>query len=185
MENEGNLHSAVKLCGHVSVGIWLMIALLLRQIEFRDPFPVFLSSFHVSEHRLVHNEHCGENKTLQKASVLFIAHSWVCVAAEYLFTAADSKVRKSLCAFTRAVVASLRGSARIWWLLMFFLLLHILTGPLLHTDPRFIREIVWYKLTTHLIPPLTADSDHNITRYQFNIVQISLALKREREIAPI
>ncbi len=38
-----------------------------------------------------------------------------------------------------------------------------------------------YKLTVHLILPLTVDFDHNIIQYQFNIIQSSQALKRKRE----
>ncbi len=36
-------------------------------------------------------------------------------------------------------------------------------------------------LTIHLILPLTVDFYHNITQYQFNTIQSSLALKRKRE----
>ncbi len=69
--------------------------------------------------------------------------------------------------------------------LPYSILLHILTGLLLHTDLRFVREIVCNKaahidefwtpselfhfeigneLMIHLIPPLTVDFDHNITQ---------------------
>ncbi len=38
-----------------------------------------------------------------------------------------------------------------------------------------------YELTIHLIPPLSVDFDHNVTQYQFNIIQSSLPLKKKRE----
>ncbi len=38
-----------------------------------------------------------------------------------------------------------------------------------------------HKLTTHLIPPLTVDFDHDITQYKFNIIKRPQALKRKRE----
>ncbi len=86
-------------------------------------------------------------------SVSFVCHSQLAVCCSWLrhlLTAADtihiSKMRKTLCTFMHgAVVASLRGSVRIWWWSAFFILLHILTGPLSHTDPRFIWEIVCNK----------------------------------------
>ncbi len=56
-----------------------------------------------------------------------------------------SEIRKSLCAFTHgAVVTSLRGSARNWWWLMFFIPLHILTGRLF-----VIRQPSWINPELH------------------------------------
>ncbi len=56
-----------------------------------------------------------------------------------------SEIRKSLCAFTHgAVVTSLRGSARNWWWLMFFIPLHILTGRLF-----VIRQPSWVNPELH------------------------------------
>ncbi len=118
---------------------------------------------------------------LQKVSVLLVAHNLLCVAAAPASShcwhyACVSEIGKSLCAFLHTVPWLFHK--RIGQDLMVNNVLYSASHPhrlavthrfQAHMDetwalPEPFHFKIWYKLTTHLIPPLTVDFDNDITK---------------------